>query len=246
MDNLAFGDCLEKMKDYPDNYFDMVLNDPPYGTTCQKWDSVIDFKEMWKQLIRVTKQNSAILMFAANPFDKLLGASNIAMYKYDWVWIKEQGTGQLNAKKQPLRKHENILVFYRKQPKYNPQFSEGDPYTIKRNIKTEGLYLYNGISEKSETINTGGRYPTSELRYNRELRNRFHPTQKPIALLEYLIRTYTDENDNVLDFTMGGGSTGIACKKSNRNFYGIENNQKYFDIAVKRISEYPLTNFNNL
>ena len=231
------GDCLDVMKEYPDGFFDMVLTDPPYGTTFQKWDSIIDFKLMWKELVRITKPNSPILLFAANPFDKLLGASNISMYKYDWVWIKEQGTGQLNSKKQPLRKHENILVFYRKQPKYNIQFSNGEPYHIKRNVKSDGLNLYNGISEESETKSDGRRYPTSELRYNRELQKRFHPTQKPVALLEYLIKTYTDEKDKVLDFTMGSGSTGVACKNLNRSFYGIEKEQKYYTIATTRIGE---------
>ena len=235
--NLWLGDCLDIMKDYEDEMFDMILTDPPYGTTYQKWDSVIDFNAMWKQLLRITKPTAPILLFAANPFDKLLGASNISMYKYDWVWIKEQGTGQLNSKKQPLRKHENILVFYRKQPKYNIQFAVGEPYHVKRNLKTEGLSLYNGISEESETKSDGRRYPTSELRYNRELKKRFHPTQKPVLLLEYLINTYTSENDKVLDFTMGSGSTGVACKNTNRIFYGIEKEEKYFNIAKSRIYE---------
>lgn len=228
-------DCLKKLADLEDNSVDLCLTDPPYGTTCQKWDEIIPFTEMWTQLHRIVKPNGAILLFATNPFDKLLAVSNIKHYKYDWIWQKEQGTGQLNAKKQPMRKHEYILVFYRNQPKYNPQFTEGKPYHIKRDLDTDGIRLYNGISNKSETISDGKRYPVSVINFNRELTNRFHPTQKPVALLEYLIRTYTNENETVLDFTMGSGSTGVACNNTNRSFIGIENNEKYFKISEERI-----------
>jgi len=235
--NLYLGDCLNVMKDFSDGLFDMILCDPPFGTTCLEWDSAIDFSKMWVELKRISKSNAAILLFAANPFDKPLACSNIEMYKYDWIWLKEQGSGQLNSKKQPLRKHENILVFYKKQPIYNPQFTQGKPYSIKRNIKTEGLLLYNGIAKETETISNGDRYPTSELRFNRELSHRYHPTQKPVLLLEYLINTYTNDGMKVLDFTMGSGSTGVACKYTNRDFYGIEKEERYFNIAKKRIEE---------
>jgi len=233
--DLRHGDCLEVIKSIPDNYFNMILADPPFGTTNQKWDTVIDYDLLWKELIRVSKHNAAIALFAATPYDKFLAMSNISMYKYEWIWQKEQGTGQLNAKRQPLRKHENILMFYKKQPLYNPQFTEGKPYHIKRDIISEGMNTYSDISRVSETISDGRRYPTSVLRFNRELKNRFHPTQKPILLLEYLIKTFTNEGDRVLDFCMGSGSTGVACKNLKRKFFGIEKEKKYFDVSVKRM-----------
>ena len=234
---LILGDAIEEMKKLPNNSIDLVLTDPPYGTTHQKWDSIIPFDEMWEQLLRITKDRTPIILFAATPFDKLLASSNIKMYKHDWIWMKEQGTGQLNAKRQPLRQHEYILLFYKKQPLYKPQFSYAEPYHIKRNIKSEGLNTYNDISQKSETENKDGkRYPTSILRYNRELRNRYHPTQKPQELLKYLIKTYTNEGDMVLDFTMGGGSTPVAAKGLNRKYIGIENSEKYYKSAKQRVT----------
>ena len=228
---LLQGDCLELMKQVPDKSIDLILCDLPYGTTKCKWDSVIPFDKLWTQYNRIIKDNGAIVLFGAEPFSSSLRMSNIKNYKYDWVWEKEQGTNQLNAKIQPLRKHENICVFYKKQPTYNPQMEEGTPYTINRNTQTE---LYNA-QKPSNTVNTGTRYPTTILKFNRELKNRFHPTQKPVTLLEYLVKTYTNEGDVVLDNCMGSGSTGVACRNTNREFIGMELDEKYYKIACERL-----------
>ena len=228
---LLQGDCLELMKQVPDKFIDLILCDLPYGTTKCKWDSVIPFDKLWTQYNRIIKDNGAIVLFGAEPFSSSLRMSNIKNYKYDWVWEKEQGTNQLNAKIQPLRKHENICVFYKKQPIYNPQMEEGTPYIINRNTQTE---LYNA-QKPSNTVNTGTRYPTTILKFNRELKNRFHPTQKPVALLEYLVKTYTNEGDVVLDNCMGSGSTGVACRNTNREFIGMELDEKYYKIACERL-----------
>ena len=228
---LLQGDCLELMKDIPDKSIDLILCDLPYGTTQCKWDSIIPFDKLWTHYNRIIKDNGAIVLFGSEPFSSVLRMSNIKNYKYDWVWEKEQGTNQLNAKIQPLRKHENICVFYKKQPTYNPQMEEGAPYTINRNTQTE---LYNA-QKPSSTVNTGTRYPTTVLKFNRELKNRLHPTQKPVALLEYLIKTYTNESDIVLDNCMGSGSTGVACKNTNREFIGMELDEKYYKVACERL-----------
>ena len=230
---LLQGDCLELMQQVPDKSIDLILCDLPYGTTKCKWDSIIPFDKLWKQYNRIIKDNGAIVLFGAEPFSSSLRMSNIKNYKYDWVWEKEQGTNQLNAKIQPLRKHENICVFYKKQHTYNPQMEEGTPYTINRNTQTE---LYNA-QKPSNTVNTGTRYPTTILKFNREMKNRFHPTQKPVALLEYLVKTYTNEGDVVLDNCMGSGSTGVACRNTNREFIGMELDEKYFNIAKERIGD---------
>lgn len=297
-------DCLKILPRISDKSIDLILTDPPYGTTACKWDSIIPFKPMWKELKKIIKYNGVIVLFGSEPFSSLLRCSNIKDYKYDWVWEKEQGTNQNLCKVTPLKKHENILVFknnnfldfanYIKskrillgfskkdidlkmglntayswwegrksgiqlpsneqyillknilkldnsfdelifKKRYIPQMTVAKPYTVKRNGKTEYDPINNTNQKKIDTINKGERYPTSILKFSRELKNRFHPTQKPIALLEYLIKTYTNENDTVLDFTMGSGSTGVACKNINRNFIGIEKDQEYFNIAKDRI-----------
>lgn len=230
--NLLHGDCLELMKDIPDNSIDMVLTDPPYGTTQCKWDDVIPFEPMWKELKRVTKDNGAIYLFSQMPFSASLVMSNPRMFKYNWVWKKPQGTGHLNAKKYPMKNHEDINVFCKKPHTYYPVMREGKPYICKKGGLSDN---YNKDSKKNiVTVNEGGRYPLTVLEFNRP-KTKLHPTQKPVALLEYLIKTYTLENETVLDFTMGSGSTGVACKNLNRNFIGIEKDQKYYDIALDRI-----------
>ena len=234
---LINGDCLEVMKDIPDGSLDMVLTDPPYGTTACKWDSVIDFDLMWEQLNRIIKPNGAIVLFGSEPFSSALRMSNIKNYKYDWIWEKEQGLGNLNAKKRPLVKTEDICVFYKKQCLYNPQMTKGKPYTIKRKKNTSEFLGKNGTKDGYITKNNGDRYPTNIIFAKRELKNRQHPTQKPVALMEYLIKTYTNEGETVLDFTMGSGTTGVACVNTNRNFIGIELNEKYFQIARERIGK---------
>ena len=314
-------DCLQGMKRIPDKSIDMVLTDPPYGTTACKWDAVIPFEPMWEELKRIIKSGGAIVLFGSEPFSTLLRASNIDWYKYDWIWKKPQGTGFLNAKKMPLKNYENISVFYqtfsdcynttgmftelkeymrterektelngkqirellgsnmgahyftngaqftiptaeaysklqttgffdlpfselkqkyeteRQKSKtenfntYNPQMSKGKPYVCKQGYIGE----YLGPKNKSVvTINDGSRYPVTILEYSKEVGH--HPTQKPVALLEYLIKTYTNEGETVLDFTIGSGSTAVACINTNRNFIGFEISKEYCDIANKRIN----------
>lgn len=231
MFDLKFGDCLEIMKDISDKSIDMILCDLPYGTTKNKWDSIIPLDKLWKHYERIIKDNGAIVLTAQTPFDKVLGHSNLKMLKYEWIWIKQQGTGFLNSKKMPLKATENILVFYKKPPKYNPQMRTGfKPYVCKSG---KGSSNY-GEQIQVTTISDGERYPLNwiEFPYDKE---KLHPTQKPVALLEYLIKTYTNENDLVLDNCMGSGGTGVACKKLGRNFIGIELDETYFAIAKNRI-----------
>ena len=237
MIDLKYGDCLELMKDIPNGSVDMVLTDPPYGTTACKWDSVIPFEPMWEQLKRITKPNGAIVLFGSEPFSSALRMSNIKQYKYDWIYHKSQAQNFLNAKKQPLRNHEVISVFYLKQCIYNPIKTKGSPYIAKSGVGGDSISADDNIKKGGHiTVNSGDRYPLSITRkYPQEVG--FHPTQKPVALLEYLIKTYTQENDVVLDFTMGSGSTGVACVNTNRKFIGIEMDDEYFEIAEKRIKD---------
>ena len=211
---------------------DMVLTDPPYGTTQNKWDSIIPLPEMWERLNKLIKPNGAIVLFGAEPYSSTVRMSNIKNYKYDWVWVKEQGTGFLNAKKQPLKNNEVISVFYGKQPTYNPQMRTGfKPYTT---TKGSGTDNYNKDSKDTiTTVNNGDRYPLNTLSFSRD-KNKLHPTQKPVALMEYLVKTYTNEGETVLDFTMGSGTTGVACKNTKRKFIGIELDETYFKIAKDR------------
>ena len=233
---LMFGDCLERMKEIPSGSVDLVLTDPPYGTTACKWDSVIDFTLMWEQLKRIIKPNGAIALFGAEPFSSMLRCSNIKMFKYDWIWEKSKATGFLNSKKQPLRSHEIISVFYSKQPTYNPQMTKGEAYNkgVRKEQTDNDVYgQFNQVEVKSD----GLRFPRSVQYFKTaESEGGFHKTQKPVALLEYLIKTYTDENDTVLDFTFGSGSTGVACLNTNRKFLGIEMNANYFEIACNRLN----------
>lgn len=231
--HLIKGDCLEVMKNIKDKSIDMILCDLPYGTTRNKWDTVIDLDLLWSQYERIIKDNGAIVLFAQTPFDKVLGVSNLKMLRYEWIWEKEQGTGHLNAKKMPLKNHENIMVFYKKPPIYNPQMREGKPYTCKSG---DGSSNY-GAQVNVLTVNNGERYPLTVLKFNRN-KQKLHPTQKPVELLEYLIKTYTNEGELVLDNCMGSGSTGEACLRTNRNFIGIEQDDNYFDIAYNRINGY--------
>jgi len=233
--NLIHGDCLEVMKSIPDNSINMILCDLPYGTTQNKWDSVIDLNKLWLQYNRICK--GAIVLTAQTPFDKVLGFSNLKNLKYEWIWKKESGTGFLNSKKAPLKNHENILVFYEKQPTYNPQMRTGfKPYVCKQgNTKSKNYGEQTGAITKSN----GDRYPLTVIEFKRD-KEKIHPTQKPVGLMEYLIKTYTNEDDMVLDNCMGSGTTGVACKNLNRNFIGIELNKDYFQMAEKRINNFLL------
>ena len=241
MIHLLHGDCLELMKDIPDKSIDLILTDTPYGTTACKWDSVIPFEPMWEQLNRIIKSNGAIVLFGSEPFSSALRMSNIKNYKYDWVWNKKLAGNAILAKKQPLKIHENILVFNSKI--YYPQMIQGK----ERRKMTGGMdtntviTLHDSSSFQPEYINNLY-YPTSiqEFSIANMRGKRVHPTQKPVALLEYLIKTYTLESETVLDFTMGSGSTGVACLNTNRNFIGIELDDKYFEIAKERIESHSL------
>lgn len=231
------GDCLELMKHIPDGSVDMVLCDLPYGTTACKWDSVIPFEPLWEQYNRVAKENAAIVLHAAEPFASFLRLSNIKNFKYDWVWDKVKGTGFLNAKKQPLRNHEVICVFYRKQCLYNPQKTTG--HIKKQSYKASQLQtpVY-GNMKNDHFYSSTERYPRSIQIFSTDTPiSSLHPTQKPVALLEYLVKTYTNKGDVVLDNCMGSGSTGVACVNTGRKFIGIEMDKQYFEIAEKRIEE---------
>jgi len=237
---LIQGDCLVEMQNIPDGSVDLILTDPPYGTTACKWDSVIPFEPMWKQLNRIIKDNGAIILTAAQPFTSALIMSNPNMFKYDLIYEKTLGSGFLNAKRMPMRYHEEILVFYKNLPTYNPIMGFGvNKKGINRAVDNGDNY---GKRTKfNQTYNDKGRrYPKSVITFStgNRTRGQFHPTQKPVALMEYLIKTYTNENETVLDFTMGSGTTGVACKNLNRNFIGIELDETYFEIAKKRIENH--------
>lgn len=226
---LLRGDCLELMKTIPDTSVDMILCDLPYGTTRNKWDSVIPLDALWREYRRISR--GAIVLTAQTPFDKVLGASNLDMLRYEWIWRKEAGTGFLNAKRAPLKDHENVLVFYETPPTYNPQMRQGfKPYKTTKGGETSN-YNASGIVE---TESNGERYPVTVLEFQRD-KDKLHPTQKPVALMEYLIRTYSNEGDTVLDNCMGSGTTGVACVNTGRRFVGMEQEAKYFDIAINRI-----------
>ena len=232
------GDCLEIMRDIPDKSVDMILCDLPYGTTACKWDSVIPFEPLWEQYNRIIKDNGAIVLFGSEPFSSALRMSNIKDYKYDLKWQKDQGSDFMLAKKKPLKDYEDIAVFYKKQPTYNPQMREGFKEWTKKD-SGNNVIGHLDKQEKAQIKQSIGnkRYPISILKFNR-IRNGLHPTQKPVELLEWLITTYTNENEVVLDNTMGSGSTGEACLRTNRNFIGIEQDDKYFEIAYNRINGY--------
>lgn len=235
--NLFNGDCLEVMKGIPDGSVDLVLTDPPYGTTACKWDSVIDLELMWKELKRIIKPNGAIVMTASQPFTSVLVASNLKMFRYSLVWDKvNKYTGALNANRMPLRRHEDICVFYKKLPTYNKQMRKGKPY--KGTATGHGEHtVYGRDAPKRDIGSDGWHNPCSVIEIKGDVKkgHGLHPTQKPVELMEYLIKTYTNESEIVLDFTMGSGSTGVACKNLNRKFIGIELDEPYFNIAKERI-----------
>jgi len=235
---LYHGDCLEVMPKLNEK-FDLCLTDPPYGTTACKWDSVIPFEEMWKRLNLLIKENGAIVLFGTEPFSSFLRMSNIDNYRYDWIWEKLRSTGFLNAKKQPMRKTELISVFYRKQCMYNPQLTEKPKENIRlsdsNKKRKNNPEIYGAIQKDSQReipVDIG--YPHNLIKFNKD-NERYHPTQKPVALIEYLIKTYTKELETVLDFTMGSGTTAIACINTNRYFVGIEKELEYCEIIAKRL-----------
>ncbi len=238
---LIHGDCLEKMKDIPDQSIDMVLTDPPYGTTACKWDSVIPFEPMWKELKRVIKPKGAILLFGNEPFTSVMVCSNLADFKYRWDWDKKIPSGMSYARFRPMQQSEDICVFSNGGGIVNYY-----PQMILRDMPIKG-----GGMVESESASSVGykalkktyeyKNPTTLIQFDKIRKGSIHPTQKPVALLEYLIKTYTLEGETVLDFTMGSGSTGVACINTKRNFIGIEKDDKYFEIAKKRIEEHLTT-----
>ena len=229
LNHIYHGDCLEVMKGIPDKSVDMILCDLPYGTTACKWDTIIPFEPLWEQYERIIKDNGAIVLFGSQPFTTVLINSNIKLFRYSWVWEKEQGVNFLMAKKQPLKVHEDICVFSKKQTVYNPQMTEGKPYISGKGDSGE----VTGRVKKVQTKNNGTRYPRSIIRFKRE--TGLHPTQKPVGLCEYLIKTYTNEGELVLDNCIGSGTTAIACINTGRNFIGIEKEQKYVELARRRV-----------
>ncbi len=232
--NLMLGDCLERMKEIPDGSVDLVLTDPPYGTTACKWDTVIPFEPMWEQLKRVTKKNGAIVLFGSQPFTSALVMSNPKMFKYEWIWNKKQSGSFLLAKHQPLKITESVCVFSKAKANYFPQMRTGK--LRKKGGSKSKSELYASLG--SEIKYNDQYFPTNIIEFSMANKSgRLHPTQKPVALMEYLIKTYTNEGETVLDFTMGSGTTGVACKNLNRNFIGIELDPEYFKIAEKRINE---------
>jgi site-specific DNA-methyltransferase (adenine-specific) len=234
---LLHGDCLELMRGIPDKSIDMILCDLPFGATENEWDTVIPFEPLWEQYKRIVKDNSAVVLFAQPPFDKLLACSNLKMFRYEWVWQKTKSSGFMNAKKMPLKSHENILVFYKKLPTYNPQgIIKNVSIKTGRSRKGNSRNYGNTGCGNPDYIQTVSNYPKDIITFsNPSNKGHLHPTQKPVALLEYLIKTYTNEGDVVLDNCMGSGSTGVACVNTNRNFIGIELDENYFKIAKERI-----------
>jgi len=233
------GDCLEVMKDIPDKSVDMILADLPYGTTACKWDTRIPFEPLWEQYKRIIKDNGAIVLTASQPFTSALVMSNIKMFKYDLIWDKQLTSGFLNANRMPLRSHEDILVFYSKQPTYNPQKVKGKKNHSKGKMTSETNNDYGKYGKIDNTEILGDmKHPRSIISFEKPHPSKsIHPTQKPVALFEYLIKTYTNEGDLVLDNCAGSGTTGVACKKTGRNYILIEKEEKYCKIAQERLRQ---------
>ena len=236
MVKLYQGNCLDIMKEIPDSSVDMIMVDLPYGTTACKWDTIIPLDELWDHYYRICKDNAAMVFTAQQPFTTTLASSNIKDLRYEWIWEKPQGTNPMSSKIMPLKAHENILVFYRKTPTYNPQMGKGKPYGGFKDDNKQIGEVYGGGVSKHRDNPEGTRYPKSVIQHSQE-RGGLHPTQKPVGLMEYLIKTYTNEGETVLDNTMGSGATGVAAVRNHRDFIGIEMDKEYFDICEKRIQE---------
>ena len=231
------NDCLEQMPSLKDESIDMILCDLPYGMTKNKWDSIIPFENLWKEYHRIIKQNGAIVLFGSQPFTSLLVTSNLKYFRYSMVWEKNKFSDFLNASRKPMKVNEDILIFYKKQPTYNPQYWFSTPYTRWNTQQAvEKQTNYGSHKENIAESKDGKRLPTTILKFNRVERPE-HPTQKPVDLLEWLIKTYSNENETILDNCMGVGSTGTACKNLKRNFIGIEIEKKYYDIALDKLTK---------
>lgn len=238
VNNIYLGDCLEVMKKINDKSIDMILCDLPYGTTNCRWDTIIPLKELWEQYERIIKRDGAIVLFAQTPFDKVLGCSNLNLLRYEWIWEKTTATGHLNSKKMPMKAHENILVFYKNLPTYNPQKTNGHKpaNSFTKYIDTQnGTEVYGSCSKEVTGGGNTDRYPRSVQIFGTDKQKcKLHPTQKPLALCEYLIKTYTNEGDLVLDNCIGSGTTAVACINTNRNYIGIEKDEQIFNTAINR------------
>lgn len=244
INSVLHGDCLELMKDIPDGSIDMILCDLPYGTTACKWDTIIPFEPLWEQYERVIKDNGAIVLTGQEPFSSHLRMSNIKDYRYDWKWDKVVGSNFVNAKRMPLKVYEDVMIFYKRQPTYNPQMVLRE----ERNFRVSGKSgntsnRVNGVKQLSGVASNKTKYPTNKIEINRlekELNSKhvIHPTQKPVTLMEYLIETYTNEGETVLDNCAGSGTTAIACMNTNRNYILMEQEKEYIDIINKRIVEH--------
>lgn len=237
---LMQGDCLERMKEIPSGSVDAIICDPPYGSTACAWDSIIPLEPMWEQLKRIIKPNGAIVMTSAQPFTSILVCSNMEMFKYQWVWVKNLKTGNLNAKRRPMGGHEDIVVFCAKSPTYHPQKRQRTTETKAGNKRNSTTSVYGKqrefyIDNQSDLINPDTVITGINCVHSSD--GRVHPTQKPVALMEYLIKTYTNEGETVLDFTFGSGSTGVACAHTGRKFIGIELDLGYFNIGLDRIEK---------
>ncbi len=231
------NDCLIQMQSIKDKSIDMILCDLPYGMTKNKWDSIIPFENLWKEYHRIIKENGAIVLFGSQPFTSLLVTSNLKYFRYSLVWEKNKFSDFLNAKRKPMKVNEDILIFYKKQPTYNPQYWFSTPYTRWNTQQAVDKQTnYGSHKENIAESKDGKRLPTTVLKFNRVERPE-HPTQKPVDLLEWLIKTYSNENETILDNCMGVGSTGIACKNLKRNFIGIEIEKKYYDIALDKLTK---------
>ncbi len=248
--DLRYGDTIEQMRLIPDKSIDFICCDLPYGTTACVWDVIIPFDKLWEQYNRIIKDNGAIVLFGSQPFTSELIHSNLKLFRYEWIWEKHKPSNFALAKRQPMKYHENILVFYKKQPLYNPQMIKRESERIKQgqeagyigqSINHGELNSLKTVSRSFDKYDANLKLPSSILKINAVQSNSKekvnHPTQKPVALLEYLIKTYTNEGETVLDNCMGSGSTGIACINTDRNFIGIENNMDYFNISLKRVEE---------
>lgn len=239
MIDLRLGDCLEVMKEIPDKSVDAIICDLPYGTTSNYWDLVIPFEKLWEQYKRVVKTNGVIALFGSQPFSSLLVASNLEMFRHEWIWIKNRGSNFANTVREPMKEHEHILVFSKGKWTYNKQMQErtgGGVERTKYNVKFESKSTnYRDFEGRKENQIAMLRVPSSWQKFNVEVG--LHPTQKPVELLEYLIKTYTNEGETVLDNCMGSGSTGVACVHTKRNFIGIEKDEHYFQVAKERIEK---------
>ena len=233
MVSLFLGDCLEVLPTLDANSVDLLLVDLPYGTTACKWDSVIPLDKLWAEFYRVCTDNAAMVFTAAQPFTTMLAASNLRDFRYEWIWEKPQGTNPMNAKVMPLKSHENVLIFYRKKPTYNPQMWFSTPYGGFSSETSKIGEVYGSAKSKHRNNPEGSRYPKTVLKFKQE--KGFHPTQKPVEMMEYFIKTYSNEGDTVLDCTMGSGTTGVACVNTGRSFVGIESDSSYFAVAKDRI-----------